>query len=181
MDQEHCSSKKQRRDGDDGDTFGHSVHRVHGGPAFRRNWCLEIPRYNRRRAALVQQIVSFCCERKAKVLALGGDILDKPNPRPETIMFLRDQFDQLQEAEVQVVYILGQHDGRQNWPLIHKHPIHLHNMVLDIDELSICGLDYMRPAEFMEAYASLKRSRGRRFSCFTRCSRSLWATCDRPR
>jgi hypothetical protein len=100
-----------------------------------------------------KQIVSFCCERQAKVLALGGDILDKPNPRPETIKFLRDQFDILQAAGVTVLYILGQHDGRQDWPSIHPDPIHLHGQVFDLEEFSICGLDYMRPAEFMAMYA----------------------------
>jgi hypothetical protein len=103
-----------------------------------------------------KQIVSFCCERQAKVLALGGDILDKPNPRPETVKFLRDQFDLLQAGGVQVLYILGQHDGRQDWPSIHSSPIHMHGMVYDLDNLSICGLDYLRPAEFMASYAALK-------------------------
>jgi hypothetical protein len=99
------------------------------------------------------QIVDFCCNSRAKVLALGGDILDKPTPRPETIVFLRDQFDRLRAADVAVVYILGQHDGRQAWPSIHPWPIHLHGMAFDVDGFAIYGLDYMRPADFMAAYA----------------------------
>lgn len=111
------------------------------------------------------QIVEFCCERQAKVLALGGDILDKPSPKPETIKFLRDQFDRLQGAGVQVVYTLGQHDGRQDWPSIHTHPIHLHGMVYDVDDFSICGLDYMRPAEFVAARDALREYAGRFILC----------------
>jgi hypothetical protein len=100
------------------------------------------------------QMVDFCCNSHAKVLALGGDILDKPTPRPETIKFLRDQFDRLRAAEVEVIYILGQHDGRQDWPSIHPGPVHLHGLAFDVDDFAIYGLDYMRPADFMAAYAA---------------------------
>ena len=112
-----------------------------------------------------RQIVNFCCEQKAGVLALGGDILDKPNPKPETVKFLCEQFDKLQGCEVQVVYIFGQHDGRQDWPSIHPWPIHLHGQVFDVDDLIICGLDYMRPAEFMATYARLQSHAGNFLLC----------------
>jgi DNA repair exonuclease SbcCD nuclease subunit len=101
-----------------------------------------------------KQIVDFCCDRHARVLALGGDILDKPTPKPETIIFLRDQFDRLNQYSVEVVYILGQHDGRQDWPSIHPWPIHLHGKAFDVDDYVIYGLDYLRPADFMAAYAA---------------------------
>jgi predicted MPP superfamily phosphohydrolase len=112
-----------------------------------------------------EQIVGFCCEHKANILALGGDILDKPTPRPETIKFLRDQFEKLSGDEVQVVYVLGQHDGRQDWPSIHPDPVHLHGLVYDVDDFMIYGLDYMRPAEFMATYATLQAPSGSFLLC----------------
>ena len=127
-----------------------------------------------------KQIVNFCCEHKAGVLALGGDILDKPNPRPETIKFLCEQFDKLQYNSVPVVYIFGQHDGRQDWPSIHSWPIHLHGQVFDVDDFVICGFDYMRPTEFMATYARLQALRWQVFCSVIRCGRSSWATCARP-
>lgn len=111
------------------------------------------------------QIVEYCCEHQVSVLALGGDILDKPSPRPETIKFLRDQFDRLQAGNVQVIYILGQHDGRQDWPSIHPAPIHLHGMAFDVDDFTVYGLDYMRPAEFMTAYTGLPSQPGAFLMC----------------
>jgi hypothetical protein len=105
------------------------------------------------------QIVEFCCNSGASLLALGGDILDRPNPRPETVKYLRDRFAQLAHHRVLVVYILGQHDGRQDWPSIHPDPVHLHGRRLEVDGFALHGLDYLRPATFLEAYARLADDR----------------------
>ena len=100
------------------------------------------------------QVVDFCCKHRANVLALGGDILDKPRSLAEPAKFLSRQLARLHEADVQVVYILGQHDGRQDWPGIHPGPIHLHGQAIDVDDFTIYGLDYMLPDQFMKSYAA---------------------------
>jgi hypothetical protein len=103
------------------------------------------------------QIVDFCCAHQAGVLALGGDIVDRPSTKQRTVKFLCDQIDLLQGAGVQVIYILGQHDGREEWPSLHPNAIHLHGRAYDVDEFTICGLDhYRRPGEFLAAYAALQ-------------------------
>jgi hypothetical protein len=81
------------------------------------------------------------------------------------MIFLRNQFDRLRTADVSVVYILGQHDGRQNWPMVHPWPIRLHGKAFDVDGFSIYGLDYMRPADFMIAYADQKPESGAFLLC----------------
>jgi hypothetical protein len=102
------------------------------------------------------QVVAFCCAQQVPLLALGGDILDKPSPRPETVKYLRRQFDLLAHHRVQVVYILGQHDGRQDWPSIHPDPIHLHGRRVTVGCVTLHGFDYLRPEAFREAYTALE-------------------------
>jgi hypothetical protein len=117
----------------------------------------------------LKQIVDFSCEQRAGVLALGGDILDKPRPSPDPLKTIYKCLDQLQAADVQVVFILGQHDGRFSWPDIHPWPVHLQQAirdkegkhvkdefkVLEVDGCSIYGFDYMRPAQFMQRYSEI--------------------------
>lgn len=105
------------------------------------------------------QVVEFCCARRVPLLVLGGDILDKPSPRPETVKYLRHRFDRLAHHGVQVAYILGQHDGRQDWPSIHPDPIHLRDLRLTVGGVTLHGLDYLRPAAFREAYLRLEHDR----------------------
>jgi hypothetical protein len=102
------------------------------------------------------QVVAFCCAQQVPLLALGGDILDKPSPRPETVKYLRRQFDLLAHHRVQVVYILGQHDGRQDWPSIHPDPIHLHGRRVTVGCVTLHGFDYLRPEAFRKAYTALE-------------------------
>jgi hypothetical protein len=103
------------------------------------------------------QIVDFCCEHRASALALGGDIFDIPKPTPEPNLFLRDQFDRLQAADIPVVYILGQHEKRQDWAKLHRWPVHLHEKAFDVDDFVIYGFDYLAPEVFLAAYAAPPR------------------------
>jgi hypothetical protein len=112
------------------------------------------------------QVVDFCCRHRAGVLALGGDIVDRPDAKQEVVEFLYRQVDRLHQAGIPVVYILGQHDGRQRWASMHPAAIHLHGLAYDVDEFAIYGLDYhRRPEDFLAAYAALQPRPGAFLLC----------------
>ena len=104
-----------------------------------------------------RQIVDFCCEQRASVLCIAGDIFDIPKPPPEPNVFLRDQFDRLQAADIPVVYVLGQHEKKQDWTRLHRWPVHLSGKAFDVDDFAVYGFDYMLPGDFIDAYVAQPR------------------------
>ena len=101
----------------------------------------------------LEQIVSFCIERRAALLGLG-DLCDKDRPDSAAVTCLSQQMQRMQDAGLPVFYIQGQHEmASPPWMSVHAWPIHVDRMCFTIpglQEVTFYGLDW-RPREQFEA------------------------------
>jgi DNA repair exonuclease SbcCD nuclease subunit len=89
------------------------------------------------------QIVSYCAVNNLPLLLLG-DILDTTRPAAEDVLFLHKQLSILQRMNVPVYWVCGNHD---NAPWAEILPVtRIDNQVVDINGITVWGLDY-RPTD----------------------------------
>lgn len=99
------------------------------------------------------QIVDYCIERKLPLI-LGGDVLEKKSNSARPIAKLCEGLTRMQNANVSVLYIQGNHEYDRNaaWLSIHSWPRHLHEMSALIGDATVYGLDWLPRGEIQEAF-----------------------------
>lgn len=94
-------------------------------------------------AFAMSQVVDYCLDNGPEALWLLGDLLNRPMPRQSAVKEILDQFDRLRGGGIPTRYILGDHDGRQDWPSLHPWPKHMDGLVQPAGSFLAYGLDYM--------------------------------------
>lgn len=88
-------------------------------------------------------------EREVLFVLAAGDLLDVPEPDSETVEQVRKQLDRLQEANIEFLYIQGQHEfADPPWfQAVHSWPTHLHGQAVSLRSgFDLYGLDFQRAA-----------------------------------
>jgi hypothetical protein len=93
-------------------------------------------------AHALAQVVDYCLEHAAAPLWLLGDLMNRSTPRQTAVKEILDQFDRLQHGGVPTRYVLGDHDGRQDWPNLHPWPKHMDGLCEPVGPFLSYGLDY---------------------------------------
>lgn len=99
------------------------------------------------------QATTEAIRRRLPVILLG-DIFDAKNLSSGVLQFFCDQMDKLQEQQIPVYYVQGNHDCvTPPWPAVHKWPMHINGTVLRLGALpglqcECYGLDYFPIARY---------------------------------
>jgi len=108
-----------------------------------------------------EQIVDYCIAHKLPLI-LGGDVLEKKNNSARPIAKLCEGLTKMQRADLDVMYIQGNHEYDRNapWLSVHPWPYHLHAKPTIIgdggpDDARICGLDWLPRGEIQAALAQV--------------------------
>lgn len=106
-------------------------------------------------AALIQ-IVDYCVEHRLPLI-LGGDVLEKQRPEPGVIQYMLFQLDRMQDSNLPVYYVQGQHDMDRHTPWLscHEWTIHVHEQTFEIGGLKLYGLDWLPASQIKEALAEI--------------------------
>lgn len=99
-----------------------------------------------------KQIVNFCIENKLPLI-LGGDVLERKQNQARPIAKLCEGLSRLQEEQIRVYYIQGNHEYDRNapWLSVHPWPIHLHNVSVQFHGKNVWGLDWLPKGDIQKA------------------------------
>ena len=102
----------------------------------------------------LEQVVDLALLMKLPLIA-AGDLFNKPYPDAKSVYVAMQQMDRMQEAELPVYYVQGQHERTkdQPWLGLHPWPFHLHKQVVTIGPHRFVGLDYTRPDDLITGLA----------------------------
>lgn len=103
-----------------------------------------------------QQIIEYCIEHRLPLI-LGGDILEKKQNLARPIAKLCAGLTQMQDEELEVFYIQGNHEYDRNapWLSVHPWPIHIHNVLYNVRGAQVYGLDWLPRGEIQTALAAV--------------------------
>jgi hypothetical protein len=106
-----------------------------------------------------QQIIDYCIEHRLP-LVMGGDILEKKQNLARPIAKLCAGLTQMQDEELKVFYIQGNHEYDRNapWLSVHPWPIHMHEASFDINGFKVCGFDWLPRGEIQEAFTRVPQN-----------------------
>jgi hypothetical protein len=91
----------------------------------------------------LSQVVDFCLDSRPGMLLLLGDLFHRPTPQQAAVKAFSDQIERLRDV-VDVGYVLGDHDGGQDWPALRGWAEHLDGRTFEVGghRLVGYGLDY---------------------------------------
>ena len=100
-----------------------------------------------------EQIIAYCIEHRLP-LVMGGDILEKKQNLARPIAKLCAGLTEMQNEELEVFYIQGNHEYDRNapWLSVHPWPIHIHNVLYNIRGAQVYGLDWLPRGEIQDAF-----------------------------
>lgn len=103
-----------------------------------------------------KQIVDYCIEHRLPVV-MGGDILEKKQNLARPIAKLCADLTRMQDEELEVFYIQGNHEYDRNapWLSVHPWPIHIHTVLYNIRGAQVYGLDWLPRGEIQKAFAAV--------------------------
>lgn len=99
--------------------------------------------------------------RRRLPMVLLGDIFDAKNLSSGVLQFFCDQMNKLQEQNIPVYYVQGNHDCvTPPWPAVHKWPIHINAMCVRLgtfpgQQCDCYGLDYFPVARYAAELARI--------------------------
>lgn len=99
------------------------------------------------------QIVDYCIKNRLPLI-LGGDVLEKKSNAARPIAKLCEGLSEMQQAEVPVYYIQGNHEYDRNapWLSVHSWPQHIHRQIVEIHGYTVYGLDWLPKGEIQAAF-----------------------------
>jgi hypothetical protein len=88
---------------------------------------------------------------------MGGDILEKKQNLARPIAKLCAGLTRMQDEELAVFYIQGNHEYDRNapWLSVHPWPTHIHNGLYDVSGAQVYGLDWLPRGEIQTALAAV--------------------------
>lgn len=98
------------------------------------------------------QIVDYCIEHRLP-LVLGGDVLEKKSNSARPIAKLCECLSRMQNEELEVYYIQGNHEYDRNapWLSVHPWPMHMHKVLYNIRGAQVYGLDWLPKGDIQTA------------------------------
>lgn len=91
----------------------------------------------------LEQAVTWAKDHEVECFYGAGDLTNKPTMRGGTVVRWYEQLDRLYDADIDFVYIQGQHDMNEpNMLSGHAASTHGHRRLLVVDDLRIYGFDY---------------------------------------
>ncbi len=98
------------------------------------------------------QIVNYCIGRRLPLI-LGGDVLEKKNNSARPIAKLCAELSAMEEEDVAVYYIQGNHEYDRNapWLSVHGWPTHLNGHQYVFKGVNVYGLDWLPRGELQQA------------------------------
>lgn len=106
--------------------------------------------------ASLEQIVNTCIAQQLP-LVLGGDDVDQHRPPAEVVAMWCRQLDRMQDRQLPVYYIQGQHglDRVSPWLSVHAWPQHLNGQMVNIGGVNIFGLDWYPRGQFQRQLTTI--------------------------
>lgn len=105
-----------------------------------------------------EQIIDYCIEHRLPLI-LGGDVLEKKSNSARPIAKLCAGLSRMQNEELEVFYIQGNHEYDRNapWLSVHPWPTHLHNHSAprNIRGAQVYGLDWLPRGDIQTALAAV--------------------------
>lgn len=105
-----------------------------------------------------EQIIDYCIEHRLPLI-LGGDVLEKKSNSARPIAKLCAGLTQMQNEELEVFYIQGNHEYDRNapWLSVHPWPVHLHNHSAprNIRGAQVYGLDWLPRGDIQTALTAV--------------------------
>lgn len=103
-----------------------------------------------------QQIIDYCIEHRLPLI-MGGDILEKKQNLARPIAKLCAGLTRMQDEELEVFYIQGNHEYDRNapWLSVHPWPIHIHDVLYNIRGAQVYGLDWLPRGDIQTALAAV--------------------------
>jgi hypothetical protein len=100
-----------------------------------------------------QQIIDYCIEHRLPLI-LGGDVLEKKQNLARPVAKLCEGLSRMQDEDLDVYYIQGNHEYDRNapWLSIHPWPKHLHNRHFYFKGVKVWGLDWLPRGEIQAAF-----------------------------
>ena len=94
----------------------------------------------------LHQVIGFCLQHGAE-LALLGDVFDSTRPDSTAVAEACRAMDKMQEAQLRVFYIQGNHEKEAftPWMSVHAWPQHIDKKTFRLDGVTYYGLDW-RPS-----------------------------------
>lgn len=108
-----------------------------------------------------KQIVDYCIAHRLPLI-LGGDVLEKKSNSARPVAKLCDGLTAMQQADLPVYYIQGNHEYDRNapWLSVHPWPVHLHNRRVTFGprgDIAAWGLDWLPRGEIQAAFQQVPR------------------------
>ena len=100
-----------------------------------------------------KQIIDYCTRHRLPLI-LGGDVLEKKSNAARPIAKLCEGLTEMQNEELEVFYIQGNHEYDRNapWLSVHPWPIHIHKVPYNIRGAQVYGLDWLPRGEIQAAF-----------------------------
>lgn len=106
------------------------------------------------------QVVEQAIARDVSRLIITGDILDKQSNRPRSVAALCRGIEALDQSEIEVCYLSGQHDlDEPAWPSAHPSAVHIHKVSFVSSLGPAYGLDYQPAGRLQEELAEIPQDR----------------------
>lgn len=104
----------------------------------------------------LRQIIDSCLQHSLP-LVLGGDDVDQKRPGPAVVALWCRQIDRMQQANLPIYYIQGQHghDRFSPWLNVHAWPLYIHRQLVNIRGVNVYGIDWCPRGEFQQELAQV--------------------------
>jgi DNA repair exonuclease SbcCD nuclease subunit len=103
----------------------------------------------------LSQVVDYCLDHGPDFLILLGDLVNRPLPRQPAVKCLIDQLNRVRSGTIPVRYVLGDHDGRQDWPALHIWPVRVDGRCFPVGPFTGYGLDFLTRGHLQSALAGI--------------------------
>lgn len=105
----------------------------------------------------LSQIVDLALQQQVEAVLAAGDLYDTTSPDASEVRDVHSQLTRLQDANIPVYFIQGQHERRSRspWLSVHAWPEHLHGQSVAIAGYKICGLDWTPGPDLAAAMAQV--------------------------
>ena len=105
-----------------------------------------------------KQIIDYCIRQRLPLI-LGGDVLEKKSNSARPIAKLCEGLTEMQNEELEVFYIQGNHEYDRNapWLSVHPWPIHMHKVLYNIRGVQVYGLDWLPKGDIQTAFTEVPK------------------------
>lgn len=107
----------------------------------------------------LQQLVDYCLNHDLPLIA-AGDLFNEANPESKPVWVAAQQMTRMQQADLPVYYIEGQHERTRDtpWLAVHPWPTHVNRRSFTIGKHKFYGLNYTRTDTIQEALKAIPSS-----------------------